>query len=225
MTDILMIEDNKELGTILGDFLKKDGFSFYQAYSAEDGLEYLKSNEVKIILLDIMLPHMDGIAACLKIREHQSVPIIIVSAKTDKYDKLSGLMSGADDYIEKPFDIDIMLAKIRSIYKRNYDSAGVYIDDALELNNELHTVKLYGNPLTLTLKEFELLRLLLANKGKTLRKEWMFDKIWGTDSFSEPSTLTVHIKWLRDKIEKDPKNPTRIITVWGIGYRYESVIS
>lgn len=221
MTDILMIEDNKELGEILGDFLKRDGFSFHQAYTGEAGLEYISTNEVGIVLLDLMLPRLDGIAVCLKIREKQSIPIIIISAKTDKQDKLNGLMSGADDYIEKPYDIDIMLAKIKSVYKRNYDSDGIFTDGMLELNNNTHMVKNNGTALTLTSKEFELLGLLLKNKGKTLKKEWIFDRIWGADSFSEPSTLTVHIKWLREKIEKDPKNPTRIITVWGVGYRFE----
>lgn len=221
MTDILLIEDNQELGSILGDFLRRDGFGFHQALSGEEGLRFMKDNEVGIILLDIMLLGIDGITVCSKIRETKNVPIIILSAKTDKENKLNGLLSGADDYMEKPYDIDILLAKVKSVYKRNYETASILTEGSLEINSETHVVKQNGTELNLNPKEFELLELLVRNKGKVLKKEWMFNQVWGIDSFSEQSTLTVHIKWLREKIEKDAKNPEHILTVWGVGYKFK----
>lgn len=176
----------------------------------------------RLVVLDIMLPGMDGFAVCRKIREQDNTPILIVSAKTEKEDKLNGLILGADDYIEKPYDIDIMLAKISGIFKRRY-AAHELIDQNLRINKISRTVYKNETQIDMTSKEFELLLLLMENKGKVLRKEYIFNQIWGSDSFSEPQTLTVHIKWLRQKIEEDPKNPKKILTVWGVGYKYESV--
>ena len=174
----------------------------------------------RLVILDIMLPGMDGFSVCQKIREKNNTPVIIVSARTEKDDKLNGLILGADDYMEKPYDIDILLAKIRGIFQRRYETSGI-TEGNLKLDKARMTVTRDGVELPMTTKEFELLWLLMENKGKTLKKEWIFDQIWGIDSFSELQTLTVHIKWLRQKIEKDPANPVRIVTVWGVGYRFE----
>lgn len=220
MTDILIVEDNKELGNILGDFLKASGYSIYLALSGEEALTHMKTDDFRLVLLDIMLPGMDGFAVCRRIREEQNTPILIVSAKVDKEDKLSGLVLGADDYIEKPYDIDILLAKIAGIFKRRYES-DIIVDKDMKLDKMRRIAYHKDEELSMTSKEFDLLLLLMENKGKALKKEWIFNKIWGLDSFSEPQTLTVHIKWLREKIEEDPKNPVRIATVWGVGYRYE----
>lgn len=220
MTDILVVEDNKEMGTLLCDFLKSEGYSVMLCGDGESATEYFENNGAKLIILDVMLPNADGIAVCKKIRENSNIPIIIVSAKTEKNDKLNGLLFGADDYIEKPYDIDILLAKVNGIFQRRYNTDSI-IDGNLKLDKVRHTAYLNDNELTMTQKEFELLLLLMENPGKTLNKSMIFNKIWGLDSFSEPQTLTVHIKWLRQKIENNPKNPQRIITVWGVGYRYE----
>jgi DNA-binding response OmpR family regulator len=169
-----------------------------------------------------MLPGIDGFAVCKKIREDSNTPILIVSAKTDKEDKLNGLIAGADDYIEKPYDIDIMLAKIGGIFKRRY-ALDEIIDGEIRINKVSNSVYKNNVKIEMTSKEFDLLSLLIENKGKTLTKEYLFNQIWGSDSFSEQQTLTVHIKWLRQKIEDDPKNPKHIQTVWGVGYKYESV--
>ena len=144
---------------------------------------------------------------------------MIVSAKTEKEDKLNGLFLGADDYIEKPYDIDIMLAKIKGIFKRQYSMDDI-TDGNLRLNKVNRTAYKENQPLELTAKEFDLLLLLIENKGKVLKKEFIFRQIWGSDSFSEPQTLTVHIKWLRQKIEENPKSPKRLLTVWGVGYQF-----
>lgn len=222
MTDILIVEDQKELAVLLEDFLKKAGYQTAWCKSAEEALKYMKEKEVRLFLLDIMLPGMDGFDFCKKVRDSKDVPILILSALDTKEDKLKGLLLGADDYIEKPYDIDILLAKIQGIFKRRYEKR-VICDSDLKLDPDRRQVFLSDKELSLTVKEFELLYLLMQNKGTALKKEYLFSKVWGMDSFSEMQTLTVHIKWLREKIEKDPSHPRRIQTVWGVGYRYEAV--
>lgn len=225
MVNILLIEDNEELGAILCDFLARDGYSCFQAKSGEEGLEYFNDKNVELVLLDIMLPGIDGFGVCKKIREKSNIPIIVLSAKVGKEDKISGLTLGADDYIEKPYDIDILLAKIKSQLRRNYglDNNHLVLQDGnLVVDLEARTAYLDKTALVMTVKEFDLLVVFLKYKGKTLRKEWLFNEIWGMDSFSEPSTLTVHINKLREKIEPIPKKPVRIVTAWGIGYKYEA---
>ncbi len=219
MIDILIVEDNKELADLLCDFLRAENYTVSVAESGEKALQLYQRYGARLLVLDIMLPGMDGFAVCAKIREESNTPILIVSAKTEKDDKLAGLLAGADDYIEKPYDIDIMLAKIAGIFKRRYAQDEVVSGD-LRLNKESHTVYKGEKVLSMTAKEFELLLLLTENQGKVLNKDYLFREIWGSDSFSEQQTLTVHIKWLREKIEDDPKHPVRIQTVWGVGYKF-----
>ena len=220
MLDILIVEDNRELAQLLCDFLRAEGYSVSLADSGEKALELFERYGAKLVVLDIMLPGMDGFAVCAKMRQYGDTPILIVSAKTQKDDKLNGLMLGADDYIEKPYDIDILLAKIRGIFKRRY-AIDELTDGELCLNRITRSVSKAGQPLSLTAKEFDLLWLLMENKGKPMSKEALFRQVWGSDSFSEQQTLTVHIKWLRQKIEEDPKHPTHLLTVWGVGYQYQ----
>lgn len=220
MTDILVVEDNAELGGLLMDFLTAEGYSAVLCTSGEEALERFSSDGARLIVLDVMLPGIDGMSVCAKIRESSNTPIIIVSAKSEKDDKLEGLRLGADDYIEKPYDIDILLAKIGGIFRRRYESDTV-VDGDLKLDKVKRLLYRNDTEIPVTVKEFDLLLYLMENKGKTLNKDRIFNKIWGFDSFSEPQTLTVHIKWLREKIEPDKKNPTRIVTVWGVGYRFE----
>lgn len=222
MTDILIVEDNKELADLLCDFLRAENYVVSVANTGEKALELYERYGAKLLILDIMLPGVDGFAVCRKIREESNTPILIVSAKTEKEDKLNGLLLGADDYIEKPYDIDIMLAKITGIFKRRYAQDEIICDD-IRINRISRTAYKGDTLLELTAKEFDLLLLLMENKGKPLTKEYLFREIWGSDSFSEQQTLTVHIKWLRQKIEEDAKNPKRILTVWGVGYKYESI--
>lgn len=220
--DILIVEDNKELSGLLCDFLRAENYTVSVAESGEKALSLYERYGARLIVLDIMLPGTDGFEICKKIREESNVPILIVSAKTAKEDKLCGLDTGADDYIEKPYDIDIMLAKISGIFKRRYASDEI-ADGNVCINKAGRAVYKNGIPLEMTAKEYDLLLLLIENKGRTLSKEYIFGQVWGSDSFSEQQTLTVHIKRLRQKIEDDPKKPKRIMTVWGIGYKYESV--
>lgn len=225
MADILVVEDNLEMGTLLCDFLQAEGYTTEHCMDGADAVQMFVDSKAKLVILDIMLPHLDGYGICKKIRETSNAPVIMVSAKNMKDDKLKGLLLGADDYIEKPYDIDILIAKVKGIFARRY-SDDALSDGFLKINKLRHTVSvLKGSEETpeieLTQKEFELLTLLVENTGKTMNKDFLFNKIWGIDSDSEQQTLTVHIKWLRQKIEEDPKNPKHIITVWGVGYRYE----
>ena len=219
MLDILIVEDNKELADLLCDFLRAENYTVSVAESGEKALQLYRRYGARLLGLDVMLPGMDGFSVCTKIREESNTPILIVSAKTEKDDKLTGLLAGADDYIEKPYDIDIMLAKIAGIFKRRYAQDEVISGD-LRLNRESRTVYKDEKEISVTAKEFELLLCLVENQGKVLNKDWLFREIWGSDSFSEQQTLTVHMKWLREKIEDDPKHPARIQTVWGVGYKF-----
>ena len=227
MADILVVEDNIEMGTLLCDFLNAEGYTTEHCTDGADAMDMFVSSGAKMVILDIMLPHLDGFGICRKIRETSNTPIIMVSAKNMKDDKLKGLLLGADDYIEKPYDIDILIAKVKGVFSRRY-STDAFSDGFLKIDKLKRTVKVLTGKaeagkkeMELTQKEYELLSLLADNSGKTMNKDYLFGKIWGMDSDSEQQTLTVHIKWLRQKIEEDPKNPKHIITVWGIGYRYE----
>ena len=220
MLDILIVEDNKEIGNLLCDFLRKENYTVSVVENGEKALELYEKYGAKVIVLDIMLPGMDGFSVCSKIRDTSNTHILIASAKVEKNDKLKGLNLGADDYIEKPYDVDILIAKIKGILKRKYGQ-----EEIVEGNIRLNTVKqsIYVNEQKkeVTEKEFELLKLLIENKNVTMKKEYLFNNVWGSDSDSEIQTLTVHIKWLREKVEEDPKKPKHIITEWGVGYRFE----
>ncbi len=219
MTDILIVEDNKELSALLCDFLRAENYTVSVAETGEKALQLYEKYGARLVVLDIMLSGIDGFSVCSEIRKDSNTPILIVSAKNTKDDKLKGLILGADDYIEKPYDIDILIAKIGGIFKRRYALDEITEGD-LKLNKAEKIVYKNNTPVEMTAKEFELLLLLIENKNKTLSKEYIFNQIWGSDSFSEMQTLTVHIKWLRQKIEDDPKNPSHIQTVWGVGYKF-----
>ena len=220
MLDILIVEDNKEIGELLQTFLRKENYVVSVAETGEKALELFERYGAKLVILDIMLPGMDGFSVCSKIRESSNAHILVASARTEKDDKLKGLNLGADDYIEKPYDVDILIAKINGIFKRKY-AQDIIVEGNLKLNNVNQSLMVGEREVIVTAKEFELLKLMIENKGVTLKKNYLFDTVWGSDSESELQTLTVHIKWLREKIENDPKKPEHIITVWGVGYRFE----
>lgn len=219
MVDILLVEDNNELRGLLCEFLRAENYTVSIADNGEKALSLYEKYGARLVLLDINLPGIDGFTVCERIRARDNVPIIILTARSDKDDKLNGIILGADDYIEKPYDIDILLAKIKGIFCRRL-ALDVITDSDITINTSNQSVKVGESSVQVTSKEFELLKLLMTSKGQTLTKEFIFNRIWGSDSESEPQTLTVHIKWLREKIEKDPKNPRKILTVWGKGYRW-----
>lgn len=226
MTDILLVEDQKELNTLMCTFLEKAGYQVKGASTGEDALQFFTENKAKLVILDVMLPELDGFAVCSMIREQSSVPILFLSARVEKEAKMNGFLLGADDYIEKPVDMDILLAKVTALMKRNYDlkqKNTLVHSGAISIDKDKRQAFLNHKELALTGKEYDLLLLLVENPGKTLHKDFLFERIWGMDSFSENQTLTVHIKTLRDKIEEDSKHPRRIQTVWGVGYKYEEI--
>jgi DNA-binding response OmpR family regulator len=224
MLDILLVEDHTEQAALLRSFLEKDGYETAIADSGEGAIDQLRRHGAKLVLLDIMLPGMDGFAVCSAIRKESNVPIIVLSARSEKEDQMNGFSLGADDYLEKPVDVDILRAKVGALMRRSYQlgQQHMYLSSGgLSINRDKREVICDGILLSLTGKEYDLLLLFIENPGKVLRKEFLFSKIWGVESFSENQTLTVHVKTLRDKIERDPKNPKRIRTIWGIGYQYE----
>lgn len=219
MTDILIVEDDKELAGLMTDFLRTEGYIVSAVESGERAVELFDRYGARLVVLDINLPDVNGFAVCSKLRENTDTPILIVSARTDKEDKLNGLDLGADDYIEKPYDIDILLAKIKGIFKRRYQRQ-ILSASGVTLNLADRSAEIDGKPAELTAKEFDLLTLLIENQGKALKKEYLFSTVWGSDSDSELQTLHVHINRLRQKLGEDPKNAKRLLTVWGVGYKF-----
>lgn len=219
MTDILIVEDDMELAGLLTDFLRAEGYIVSAVDSGERAVGIFERYGARLVILDIGLPDLNGFAVCGKLRENADTPILIVSARTDKEDKLNGFDLGADDYIEKPYDIDILLAKIKGIFRRRYQRE-ILSADGVSLNLVTRTAVIDGESVILPAKEFDLLALLIENQGKALKKEYLFNSIWGSDSDSELQTLHVHINRLRRKLGDDPKNAKRLLTVWGVGYKF-----
>ncbi len=219
MVDILLVEDNEEICSLLADFLRKENYTVSIAKTAEKALSLYEKYGARLVLLDINLPDIDGFSICERLRRNDNVPIIIITARSDRDDKLNGILLGADDYIEKPFDIEILIAKIKGIFKRRL-ARDIISDGNITLNISEGTVTKNDVQIDLSAKESELLQIFMQNKGQTLSKDYLFNRVWGIDSESEMQTLTVHIKYLREKIEDNPQKPEKIITVWGKGYRW-----
>ncbi len=223
MTDILIIEDNEDLGGLYADFLRREGWSVELAVNAEDGLEMLDKNIYKLLMLDVMLPGKNGFEALTEIRKKRNMPVMIISAKTDDESKILGMEIGADDYVEKSVSIPVLTSKIKALMRRSYDVTGdkeILSAEGLTVDVSARTVYKNAQKIDIMGKEFDLLVYLMENRGKALKKETIFNAVWGESCFSELSSLSVYISWLRDKIEDDPKNPKYIKTVYKIGYQF-----
>ena len=223
MTDILIVEDNEELGALIRDFLVRDGFTVTWKTTGEDGLSALKEDKYRLMLLDVMLPGFDGYETLRILRKDLGLPVIMMSAKNDDQSKILGLDVGADDYIEKPFSFPVFSSKIKAILRRNYDASEErkelsYKDIKVDLDDM--TVRKGDKVIPVNGKELDILIYFLKNPEKVIHKEVLFNAVWGTDCISEMSTLTVYIRWLREKLEDDPKNPEYIHTVWRVGYKF-----
>jgi DNA-binding response OmpR family regulator len=223
MTDILIVEDNEELGALIRDFLVRDGFTVTWKTTGEDGLSALKEDKYRLMLLDVMLPGFDGYETLRILRKDLGLPVIMMSAKNDDQSKILGLDVGADDYIEKPFSFPVLSSKIKAILRRNYDASEErkelsYKDIKVDLDDM--TVRKGDKVIPVNGKELDILIYFLKNPEKVIHKEVLFNAVWGTDCISEMSTLTVYIRWLREKLEDDPKNPEYIHTVWRVGYKF-----
>lgn len=219
MKDILIIEDNEELGKLVSDFLKREELSTVLCSDAEKGLEMLEREQFRLVLLDVMLPGKNGFETCRIIRRDSSMPVLMMSARTDDGSKITGYDTGADDYIEKPFSIPVLTAKIKSLLRRTVQpEQNTLSSHGITLNLSSRKVLIGGEDAGITGKSFDVLHALMKHEGEIMNKDRLFDEIWGSDCFSEPSTLNVHIRWLREKLEEDPKNPVLIRTVWRVGY-------
>jgi len=221
--DVLVIEDNKELGGLIRDFLVRDGFSVEWKENAEEGLECVKQAAFKMLLLDVMLPGMDGYEALQELRKEYRIPVLMMSARTDDQSKILGLEVGADDYIDKPFSFPVLASKIRALIRRSYDmreEQEIVVYGDLSLNVKTRTVQKGDKSLNITGKEFDVLQYFMQHPEQVIKKETLFNEVWGFDCFSEMNTMNVYIRWLREKLEEDPKNPTLIKTVWKVGYTF-----
>jgi two-component system response regulator RegX3 len=225
---VLLVEDEESYVEALQVGLKREGF---RVEVARDGFEALDRFDVvrpDIVLLDVMLPRISGIDVCRQLRKRSQVPIIMVTAKSAEIDTVVGLEVGADDYVTKPYRIRELVARMRAVLRRNAREGagpdvgpGAIVVGDVTIDPDEHLVTVRGEPMRLPLKEFELLHILLANAGRVLPRETLIDRVWGTDYVGDTKTLDVHVKRLRSKLEADPASPERIVTIRGLGYKYE----
>lgn len=229
---ILIVDDEKEIRDLIDIYLKNEGYNTLKAEDGLKALEILENNEVHLIILDIMMPKLDGMQACLKIREERNTPIIMLSAKSEDMDKIMGLTTGADDYLTKPFNPLELIARVKSQLRRyiklnnsspipNLDKTSIIEIEDLIMNTENHEVFLDGKPVKLTPMEFDILELLGRNRGIVFSIEKIYEKVWKEEFIQSDNTVMVHIRKIREKIEEDPRKPRFIKTVWGVGYKIE----
>lgn len=226
---VLIVDDEKEIRDLIEIYLKNDGYSVLKASNGLEAIKILEENEVHLIILDIMMPKMDGIQACMKIREEKNMPIIMLSAKSQDMDKIIGLSTGADDYVTKPFNPLELMARVKSQLRRytRLNTPNLRKKDEIEIGNisinvATHEVFVDGKEVKLTPKEFDILELLARNKGIVFSTQKIFESVWKEDYYESDNTVMVHIRKIREKIELDPRKPQYIKTVWGVGYKFES---
>ena len=226
MPKILVVEDEETLAEAISFLLSKEGFDVEIAATGTDAVEKFEKNGADLILLDLMLPGMSGTEVCRQIRTKSAVPIIMLTAKDSEIDKVVGLELGADDYVTKPYSSRELIARIRAVLRRGEfvdsgEDAGILTVGPVRLDVDRHVISVNNEPITLPLKEFELLEFLMRNSGRVLTRMQLIDRVWGSDYVGDTKTLDVHIKRLRAKIETDPANPELIQTVRGMGYKME----
>jgi two-component system response regulator RegX3 len=226
MSSVLVVEDEQSLREPLVYILQREGFDVLEAVDGPSALIQWQNNSPDLILLDLMLPGMSGVDVCREIRTKSTVPIIMVTAKDSEVDKVVGLEIGADDYVVKPYSTRELLARIKAVLRRgafpdSNDTRSVLEAGPVRLDTERHAVTVNGQPVTLPLKEFELLEYLMDNTNRVLTRGQIIDRVWGSNYYGDTKTLDVHIKRIRGKIEPDPANPKLIMTVRGLGYKFE----
>ena len=231
MFNILVCDDDKEIVDAIDIYLSQEGYHILKAYDGLQAIEIMKKEEVHLILLDIMMPNLDGIRATRKIRETSSVPLIMLSAKSEDVDKILGLNIGADDYITKPFNPLELIARVKSQLRRytklgnlaTEEKEAVYVCGGLVVNDDLKTVTVDGEPVKLTPIEYNILVLLIKNQGKVFSIEQIYENIWNEEAIGADNTVAVHIRHIREKIEINPREPRYLKVVWGIGYKIEKM--
>ena len=231
MAKILVCDDDKEIVEAIDIYLTQEGYEVLKAYDGQEALKVLKANDVDLLVIDVMMPRLDGIRATLKIREENNIPIIILSAKSEDADKILGLNVGADDYVTKPFNPLELVARVKSQLRRytqlgstaKETDAAVYTTGGLSINDDLKEVTVDGEPVKLTPIEYNILLLLVKNQGKVFSIEQIYENIWNEDAIGADNTVAVHIRHIREKIEINPKATRYLKVVWGVGYKVEKL--
>ena len=231
MYNILVCDDDKEIVEAIEIYLSQEGYHILKAYDGMQALKILETEEVHLLILDVMMPRLDGIHATLKIREKHSIPIIILSAKSEDVDKILGLNVGADDYVTKPFNPLELVARAKSQLRRYIQLGGtakeesetVYETGGLRLNDDLKEVTVDGEPVKLTPIEYNILKLLMRNQGRVFSIGQIYESIWNEEAIGADNTVAVHIRHIREKIEINPKDPRYLKVVWGVGYKIEKL--
>ena len=232
MYNVLVVDDDKEIVGAIEIYLKKEGYNILKAYNGNQALKIVQENEIHLILLDIMMPEKDGIETLEEIRKNKSIPVILLSAKSEDYDKIGGLNSGADDYITKPFNPLELIARVNSNLRRyvslgaleNNDNSKIYQTGELVINDETKQVTVDGKEVKLTATEFNILKFLLQNKGKVYSIPEIYENVWKEEGFGAENIIAVHIRHIREKIEINPKEPKYLKVIWGVGYKIEEGI-
>ncbi len=231
MYNILVVDDDREIVGAIEIYLKKEGYNIIKAYNGNEALEKVKENEIHLIILDIMMPEKDGLATLEELRKDKSIPVILLSAKSEDYDKIGGLNQGADDYITKPFNPLELIARVNSQIRRyvslgameKKDNKHIYRTGELILDDETKKVTVDGKEVKLTATEFNILKFLLKNKGKVYSIPQIYENVWNEESYGAENIIAVHIRHIREKIEINPKEPRYLKVIWGIGYKIENV--
>ena len=228
MANILVCDDDREIVDAIEIYLSQDGYRIFKAYDGEQAIELLKKEDIQLLIMDVMMPKLDGIRATLKIREYSSIPIIILSAKSEDTDKILGLNIGADDYITKPFNPLELVARVKSNLRRytslgslSADSKAVYQVGGLVINDDTKQVTVDDEPVKLTPIEYNILLLLVKNQGRVFSIDQIYESIWNEDAIGADNTVAVHIRHIREKIEINPREPRYLKVVWGVGYKID----
>lgn len=228
MANILVCDDDREIVDAIEIYLSQDGYRIFKAYDGEQAIDVMKKEDIHLLIMDIMMPKLDGIRATLKIREYSSVPIIILSAKSEDTDKVLGLNIGADDYITKPFNPLELVARVKSNLRRytslgsiSADNKAIYQVGGLVMNDETKQVTVDDEPVKLTPIEYNILLLLVKNQGRVFSIDQIYESIWNEDAIGADNTVAVHIRHIREKIEINPKEPRYLKVVWGVGYKID----
>ena len=227
--NILVCDDEREIVDALEIYLVNEGYRVFKAYDGMEALDILEKEPIHLVLMDIMMPRMDGMRALMKIREERNIPVIMLSAKSEDYDKITGLNLGADDYVTKPFNPLELMARVRSQFRR-YTNLGSmeqeknrYRSGGLEVDDEQKQVRVDGESVELTPTEYGILLLLIRNPGKVFSMEQIYEKVWKEPAYNPENTVAVHIRRIREKIEINPRDPKYLKVVWGVGYKIEKI--
>ena len=229
MANILICDDDKEIVDAIEIYLKNEGYKVYKAYDGEEAIRILKAEDIQLLIMDVMMPKLDGIHATLKIREYSSIPIIMLSAKTEDTDKILGLNVGADDYVSKPFNPLELIARVKSNLRRYTklgnmsapEESNVYRIGGICMDDDTKEVTVDGEPVRLTPIEYSILLLLVKNPGRVYSIDQIYENIWNEAAIGADNTVAVHIRHIREKIEINPKEPKYLKVVWGVGYKVE----